>query len=71
MDKVELLHEMMLFQKERSKLGYLTIQMMIHGQILFQALEENAETEDLRLLASSYRKHLKCELNNRTQTEIA
>lgn len=63
MDKLELLEEMMHFQEERSTLGHLTVNMMIRGQILFKALEENAETEELRSLARTYRRHLKCELD--------
>lgn len=63
MDKLELLEEMMRFQEDRSRLGQLTLKMMIRGQILFKALEENAETEELRALARSYRRHLKFELD--------
>lgn len=63
MGKIELLDEMMRFQAERSELGHLTPDMMIRGQILFKALEENAETEELRALTRSYRRHLKYELD--------
>src|SRR4051812_23376676 len=62
LDKLELLEEMMLFQEERASLGDLTVQMMVRGQILFKALEETAETEELRQLTRSYRRHLKFEL---------
>src|SRR5690242_19464748 len=62
MDKLDLLQEMMHFQEERSKIGKLTIEMMIQGQILFQALEDTAETTELKDLTRSYRKHLKLEL---------
>jgi hypothetical protein len=62
LDKMELLEEMVRFQEERSKLGYLSVDMMIRGRILFKALEENAETEELRILTRSYRRHLDTEL---------
>jgi hypothetical protein len=62
MSKVELLEEMVRFQEERSRLGHLTLQMMVRGKHLFKALEENAETHELRLLTRSYRRHLEYEL---------
>lgn len=62
MEKVELLNEMVRFQEERSRVGELTIGMIVRGKILFRALEANAETESLRSLSSSYRRHLEFEL---------
>lgn len=62
MDKLALLEEMVRFQEERSKLGHLTPAMMTRGKILFRALEESAETQELRLLTGSYRRHLEHEL---------
>lgn len=62
MDKLELLEEMVRFQEERSKLGHLTLSMMVRGKILFKALEDSAETQELRLLTRSYRRHLEHEL---------
>jgi hypothetical protein len=64
MDKLELLEEMMHFQEERAKVGHLAIPMMVRGQILFKALEASAETDELKQLARSYRRHLKYELND-------
>ena len=64
MDKVELLEEMMRFQEERSREGELTLPLMIRGRILFKTLERNAETQELRDLAKSYRRHLKLELEH-------
>jgi hypothetical protein len=61
MEKWELLEEMMRFQEERTRLGHLTPEMMSQGQILFKALEDSAETQELRLLSRSYRKHLRLE----------
>jgi hypothetical protein len=62
MNKLELLEEMMRFQEERSQTGELSLRMMIQGQILFKALEEAAETAELKDLTRSYRRHLKYEL---------
>jgi hypothetical protein len=62
LDKLELLEEMVRFQEERSKVGHLTVAMMTRGKILFKALEESAETHELRLLTRSYRRHLEFEL---------
>jgi hypothetical protein len=62
MDKLALLEEMVRFQEERSKIGYLTPSMMIRGKVLFSALEENAETRELQILTRSYKRHLEFEL---------
>ncbi len=62
MDKFELLEEMIRFQEERSRVGELTLGMMVRGKCLFQALEENAETRELTLLTRSYRRHLEHEM---------
>jgi hypothetical protein len=62
MNKLELLEEMMLFQEAQSSSGQLTVEMMVRGQLLFKALEESAETEELRQLARSFRRHLRLEL---------
>ena len=64
MNKIELLEEMVRFQEERSTKGKLTLTMMVRGRILFRALEAHAETEELRLLASSYRRHLEYEIDH-------
>lgn len=62
MDKLELLEEMVRFQEKRSQLGQLTPKLMILGQTLFRALEQNAESDGLRTLTRSYRRHLELEL---------
>src|SRR4051812_36457245 len=62
MDKLQLLEEMVRFQEERSRLGHLTATMMVRGKFLFKALEDAAETQELRLLTRSYRRHLEFEL---------
>src|ERR1035437_6195469 len=54
MDKLELLEEMVRFQEERSRMGKLTLPMMIKGRHLFKALEETAETQELKILTGSY-----------------
>jgi hypothetical protein len=62
MNKYELLEEMVRFQEERTAKGKLNLEMMVRGQILFRALELTSETSELRLLASSYRRHLEYEI---------
>ena len=62
MNKLELLEEMVNFQEERSKFGKLTHEMMMRGKYLFKALEEVADTQELKILARSYRRHLEFEL---------
>jgi hypothetical protein len=62
LDKLDLLEEMVRFQEERNRVGRLTLGMMVRGKILFRALETCAETDELRLLTGSYRRHLDFEL---------
>ncbi len=61
LDKLELLEEMVRFQEERSQSEELTPALIARGKILFKALEESAETEELKLLSRSYRRHLELE----------
>lgn len=68
MDKLALLEEMVRFQEERSARGFLTPSMMIRGKILFAALEKHAETQELRLLTGSYRRHLEHEYHSYLRT---
>ena len=67
MDKLGLLEEMIRFQEERSGIEELSPVMMIRGKVLFKALEEKAETQELRILSRSYRRHLELELHNISQ----
>lgn len=62
LDKLELMEEMVKFQEERAATGHLTVDMMVRGKHLFKCLEESAETEEMRLLCRSYRRHLDHEL---------
>ncbi len=62
MNKLELLEEMVRFQELRSATGELSPESMRRGRLLFKALEDHAETEELRVLARSYRRHLDLEL---------
>lgn len=62
MSKVELLEEMVTFQEERKEMGRLSQEMMIRGKHLFRALEETADTQELKILSRSYRRHLEHEL---------
>lgn len=71
MNKYELLEEMVRFQEERSEKGRLSLEMMVRGQILFRALETTAETSELRLLASSYRRHLEHEIESLSKNTAA
>jgi glutaredoxin len=64
MSKIELLEEMVRFQEKRSDEPTLTLPLMVRGKILFRALEIHAETDELRLLASSYRRHLEHEIEH-------
>ncbi len=68
MDKLELLEEMVRFQEERSRLGHLVPEMMVRGQVLFKALEDQASTRELQMLARSYRRHLDHELREFKRT---
>jgi hypothetical protein len=68
MDKVQLLEEMVSFQEERSRNGVLSLPMMVRGKILFRALEKNAETDALRMLTRSYRRHLEFEMQEYVKT---
>jgi len=68
MNKYELLEEMVKFQEERSGRDRLSLEMMVRGQILFRALELTSETSELRLLASSYRRHLEHEIDSLCKT---
>jgi hypothetical protein len=68
MDKLELLDEMIRFQKARSDAGKLTPDMMLRGKILFKELETRAETRELQILSRSYRRHLECELTEYART---
>ena len=65
MSKIELLEEMVRFQEERPAHIELSLTTMVRGQILFRALETHAETNELKLLASSYRRHLELEIENK------
>lgn len=69
MDKLALLEEMVRFQEERSRLGQLTPQMMVRGKLLFKALEDSAETQELKILTRSYRRHLEYELADYIQKQ--
>ena len=64
MTKLELMEEMILFQKERSRMGYFTWPMIIRGQLLFKMIEESAETQEMKLLANSYLEYFNFEITN-------
>ncbi len=62
MSKVELLEEMVRFQEERKRLGSLTPELMLRGRHLFRALEECADSQELKILSRSYCRHLEYEI---------
>jgi hypothetical protein len=62
MSKVELLEEMVRFQEERKSLGQLTSPMMLKGLHLFRALEDTADSQELKILSRSYCRHLEYEI---------
>ncbi len=62
MSKVELLEEMVRFQEERKSVGSLTPILMQKGRHLFRALEECADSQELKILSRSYRRHLEYEI---------
>lgn len=62
MDKLALLEEMVRFQQQRSREGELSLAQIAQGKYLFKALEERADTQELKNLAKSYRRHLEHEL---------
>ncbi len=70
MTKLELLDEMVRFQEERKKSGALTLSLMIRGRVLFEALENNAETNGMRALAGSYKRHLSAEFQEYLRTGL-
>jgi len=67
LDKLSLLEEMVRFQQERSEKGELSLEMMARGKYLFKALEDRAETQELKGLARSYRRHLEFEMAEKLQ----
>lgn len=62
MNKVELLEEMVRFQEARKAEGKLTSDLMFKGKHLFKALEECADSQELKILSRSYRRHLDYEI---------
>ena len=67
MSKVELLEEMVRFQEERKQMGELSAPMMVRGRHLFSELEKQADTQELKILSRSYRRHLEYELQHMKQ----
>jgi len=62
LEKSDLLKEMIQFQAKRSEHYHLAYQMVLQGQILFQAIEEKAVSTVLKKFAHAYHKNLKLEL---------
>lgn len=64
MDKLELLEQMVGYQARRAEAGFFPVEMLPEGIALFRALEQSAETDELRLLTRSYRRHLEYEMEH-------
>jgi hypothetical protein len=62
MDKTELLEEMVRFNEARARVGQMSLPLMVQGRILFRALELAAYTQELKILAGSYRRQLDHEI---------
>ncbi len=65
MNKFELLEEMARYHESKSGLIDPPLEVLVRGRILFRALELTAETNELQMLASSYRRQLEHEINQR------
>lgn len=61
MDRFQLLDEMVVYQRARTVSRELTPELIAWGKPLFKALLEGAATEELRILANSYLRHLEYE----------
>jgi hypothetical protein len=61
LDMMLLLEEMVKYQEQKPKDKELVFS-MVRGVILFTALEQKCNTDELRLLAGSYKRHLQHEL---------
>lgn len=64
MGMLELLEHMVGFQARRSEAGQIPRTMVSEGLALFRALQVNAETAELRLLAKSYVRFLEQEMGD-------
>ena len=71
MHMAELLEEMVAFHEKRSGKSKLSLTLMVRGRILFAALEAKASTRELRLLASSNRRHLEHEIATNLRSDQA
>ena len=62
MDAISLMEEMVRFQEERSMIGELTPSLINRGIPLFTAISQQCKTQELRLLSTSYLRHLQLEI---------
>ncbi len=58
MPRIDLLQEMMKYQEEAEKLKTQPYPFLQKGSVLFSVIEFVAQTDDLRSIASAYRRHL-------------
>lgn len=68
MDMIQVMQEMVEFQQIRTKTGHLTIELIRKGLPLFKRLMDSATTDELRVFASSYYKHLQKEYSVLSKT---
>jgi hypothetical protein len=65
MDKAELLEEMVRYNESRLNQSDGNLKFLVQGRILFRALEVLSSTQDLRCLASSYRREIESEISKK------
>ena len=70
MDKIELLEEMIRYQDEQSSSEEPNLKFMLRGRYLFNELEKRAETQELRTLSRSYRRHLDQEIDTFRKSQL-
>jgi metal-responsive CopG/Arc/MetJ family transcriptional regulator len=64
MNKTELLEELIEFQKKRSTFDSISLEMIIQGEVLFEALILHCESIEMQKFSKTYLKHLKYELQH-------
>lgn len=64
MSMTGLLEEMVRYNEEKIRQSSLSMDMIVRGIALFSNIEKQCTTSELRLLSSSYRRHLEHERTN-------
>lgn len=73
LDKQKLLEEMISYQKQREREGYLSKELILKGIPLFEEINHKSDTAELKTMSKVYLRHLHIELssiytNPRSQT---